>query len=433
MKKTLICYKNHIGFLLLFAASLIFLTVILSSCNMFSDNATYAVVSENNLSKEGFYYTLYENNTAVITGIKDPTSEQALIPTKVDSSYSVIAIGAGAFEGNKGLKYVSVGEGVKRIEENAFRECFRLLRVDLSETVTEIGNYAFESCERLCEINYTNGVKAIGDGAFGRCISLSVIRFSANLKTIGSEAFLGCSALSQVILPKSLVSAGSAAFAQCTSVTRVDLGGLTEIPDSLFEKASALLSVKIGDNVKRVGERAFKNAKNLEKVTMGKNIAYIGDSAFDATPWFSRQSDEFLIVGKGVLLKYNGTGPEVMIPENVRVISSAFMGCERIERVTIGSKVTSIAKYAFSGCVNLTEVVITAKVTDIENCAFLGCIALKKIELPKTLRSIGDNTFNNCSSLSTVVYKGSRSDWGRVTVGEKGNVSLYSAKIVCQG
>lgn len=433
MKNNLIQNRNYIGFVLLFAASLILLTVLLSSCNMLSDHTTYAVVSENNLSKEGFYYTLYENNTAVITGIKDPTSEKALIPSKVDSSYDVTAIGAGAFEGNKALKYVSVGEGVKSIEENAFRECIRLLRVDLSETVTEIGNYAFELCERLCEINYIGGIERIGDGAFGRCISLSVICFSDNLKTIGSEAFLGCTALPQVILPKSIVSAGNAAFAQCTSVTRVDLGGLTEISDSLFEKASALLSVKIGNNVTRVGERSFKNARKLDTVTIGKNIAYIGDSAFEGTPWLVKQSDEFLIVGKGVLLKYNGRGAEVTVPDNVKVISSAFMGCEWIERVTIGSKVTNIAKYAFSGCVNLTEVVITAKVTEIGNCAFLGCIALKKIELPKTLRSIGDNTFNNCSSLSTVVYKGSRADWGKVAVGEKGNVSLYSAKIVCEG
>ncbi len=433
MKKNMVQHVCRTGVLALLAASFVLLSGLLASCGMFSDNATYAVVSENNLSKEGFYYTLYENNTAVITGIKDTASETALIPSKVDSSYAVIAVGAKAFEGNKGLKYVSIGEGVKKVEESAFRECFGLLRVDLSSTVTEIGNYAFESCERLCEVNYTNNLKAIGDGAFYRCISLSVFSLSEGLETIGSEAFFGCAALPHVILPKSLSSAGNAAFAQCTSVTRVDLGGLTEIPNSLFEKASALLSVKIGSNVKTVGERAFKNARNLETVSLGKNITFVGDSAFDGTKWFSAQSDEFLIVGKGILLKYNGMGPEVTIPENVKVISSAFLGCERVERVTIGSKVKSIAKYAFSGCVNLKEVVITAEVTSIDSCAFLGCVALQRIELPKTLRSIGDNTFNNCSSLATVVYKGSRAEWGKVVVGEKGNVSLYSAKIVCEG
>ena len=433
MKKIATFSRNHAVAVFLLLTVSVLLTVVLSSCGMLSDNATYAIVSENNLSKEGFYYTLYENNTAVITGIKDPASTQALIPSKVDSLYTVTSIGAGAFEGNNGLKYVSIGEGIKTIEESAFRECFRLLRVDLSTTVTEIGAYAFESCERLCEVNYTDGLKTIGDGAFYRCLSLSVISFSENLKTIGSESFFCCSALTQVILPKGISSAGNSAFAQCTSVTRVDLGGLTVISNSLFEKASALLSLQIGNNVTHVGERAFKNSRNLESVTLGSNIAYVGDSAFDGTQWFSKQTDEFLIVGKGVLLKYNGMGTDVTIPASVKVVSSAFMGCERIERVTIGSRVTNIAKYAFSGCVNLTEVVITAKVTSIDNCAFLGCVSLKKIELPKTLRSIGDNTFNNCSSLSTVIYKGSRAEWGKVTVGEKGNVSLYSAKIVCDG
>lgn len=433
MKKALIQNRSIIGKRFLAVACGILLTVIFCSCSMLADNAVYAVVSENNLSKDGFYYTLYENNTAVITGIKDTASEVVIIPSKLDSSYTVTAIADSAFEGHTGLKYVKIEEGVREIGLNAFRKCYQLLRIDLSKTVKKIGSYAFDSCEKLCEVNRTDGLLEIGDGAFYRCLSLNVIEFCEGLETIGSECFFGCSALTQVILPKSLSSAGDAAFAQCTSVTRVSLGGLSEIPNSLFEKASALLSVKIGNNVTRIGERAFKTATKLEDVTIGKNVAYVGDAAFEGTVWLTRQSEEFFIVGDGVLLKYNGTGPEVTIPKKVKVITDAFEGSERIVRVTIGSKVTRIAKYAFNGCVNLTDVVITAKVTEIESCAFLGCVSLQTVELPKTVRSIGNNVFNNCSSLRTVVYKGSSSDWGKVAVGEKGNVSLYSAKIVFEG
>lgn len=433
MRKALIQHRSIIGKGLLAIVCGILLTFIFSSCDMLADNAVYAVVSENNLSKDGFYYTLYENNTAVITGIKDTGEEVAVIPSKLDSSYTVTAIGEGAFEGHAALKYVKLEEGILDVGQNAFRKCYRLLRVDLATTVTKIGAYAFDSCERLCEVNGTSGLQAIGDGAFYRCMSLSVIELAEKLETIGAECFFGCSALTQVILPKSLSSAGDAAFAQCTSVTRVELGGLTEISNSLFEKSSALLSVNIGNNVKRIGERAFKASYKLESVTIGKNVEYVGDAAFEGTVWLSKQTDEFFVVGDGVLLKYNGMGPEVSIPKQVKVITDAFEGCERIARVIIGSKVTKIAKYAFNGCINLTEVVITAKVTEIESCAFLGCVSLKTVELPKTLRAIGNNVFNNCSSLATVVYKGSSADWGKITIGEKGNVSLYSAKIIYEG
>lgn len=433
MKKVLIQHRSIIGKCLLAFTCGILLTFIFCSCGMFADNAVYAVVSENNLSKDGFYYTLYENNTAVITGIKDTAREVAIIPSKIDSSYTVTAIADGAFEEHAGLKYVKLEEGIRDIGQNAFRKCYRLLRIDLATTVTNIGNYAFDSCERLCEVNNTDGLRSIGDGAFYRCLSLNVIEFREGLETIGAECFFSCSALTQVILPKSISSAGDAAFAQCTSVTRVSLGGLNEISNSLFERSSALLSVKIGNNVTRIGERAFKTSTKLADVTIGKNVEYVGGAAFEGTVWLTRQSDEFFVVGDGVLLKYNGSGPDVTVPKNVKVITDAFEGCERIERVTIGSKVTRIAKYAFNGCVNLTDVLITAKVTEIESCAFLGCISLKTIELPKSLRSIGNNVFNNCSSLKTVVYKGSSADWGKITVGEKGNVSLYSAKIVYEG
>ncbi|MBR2907337.1 MAG: leucine-rich repeat domain-containing protein [Clostridia bacterium] len=433
MKKVLIQYRSVIGKWFLAICCGILLTYIFCSCGMMADNAVYAVVSENNLSKDGYYYTLYENNTAVITGMKDSGEEIAMIPSKLDSSYTVTAIGEGAFEGNEALKYVKLGEGIREVGQNAFRKCYRLLRVDLATTVTKVGNNSFESCERLCEVNGTSGLREIGDSAFYRCLSLSVIGLEEGLKTIGTESFLGCSALTQVILPKSLSSAGDAAFAQCTSVTRVNLGGLSEIPNSLFEKSTALLSVKIGNNVTHIGERAFKGSQKLESVTIGKKVRYIGDAAFEGTIWLSNQTDEFFVVGDGVLLKYNGSGPDVTIPKEVKVITDAFEGSERIQRVTIGSKVTRIAKYAFNGCVNLTDVVITAKVTEIESCAFLGCISLKTVELPATLRAIGNNVFNNCSSLKTVVYKGSSADWGKVTVGEKGNVALYSAKIVYEG
>ena len=44
---------------------LLTLLTVFGGCGTAFDDTVYAIVSENNLSSDGFYYSLYENNTAV--------------------------------------------------------------------------------------------------------------------------------------------------------------------------------------------------------------------------------------------------------------------------------------------------------------------------------------------------------------------------------
>ena len=401
---------------------------LLASCDT---SIEYAVVSENNLSSDGFYYTLYENNTAIITGTSDPSKKVLKIPATVDS-YKVTEIGKGAFDGNSALQYVEIAEGIQIINANAFRQCYSLLRIDIAATVTEIGNYAFDSCEKLCEVTRLSKVKTIGAGAFYRCISLSVIEFPESLETIGDEAFFGCKAIVKITLPKKIKSAGFGSFAQCQALTYVDLGGLTEIPDAMFEKNSSLLQIDIGSKVTRIGERAFRECRNLGTVSIGKNVSYIGGSAFTSTKWLINCTDEFLVVGNGVLLKYTGKSATVTVPNTVKVISDAFSGSGKIEEIVIGKSVTLISQYAFSGCTKLKSVQILGKVKKIENCAFLGCVSLESIRLPSTITEIGENAFSNCSSLNTVTYEGTSESWYKIPVA-KGNLNLQAAEMIFEG
>ncbi|MBR2370645.1 MAG: leucine-rich repeat protein [Clostridia bacterium] len=399
----------------------------LASCGLGDDSITYAIISENNISSDGFYYTLYENNTVSITGREDDGTKSLLIPDVIDR-YKVVSVGARAFYQNGTLIRVVLGDGIKKIEDGAFAQCSSLTSVTLGKNTANIGKNAFSECGTLSEVRGGGSVTDIADRAFYQCYSLSYITFGEGLRTIGVEAFSNCTSLSDVILPSKIESLGSSVFSYCDNLAYVSLGGLTEIPSQAFEKCAALPEIVIGDTVVSIGDRAFRGCENLSDVKLGKKLRSIGASAFIETPWISSITDEFLIVGDGILLKYTGSSPEVTIPKGVKVIADAFSTSQTLMSVTIGNDVEIISDYAFSGCQRLSKVVIESGVKEIRASAFTGCRELIALTLPKTVTYIGVSAFGNCTKLSTVRYTGSNSAWSKITI-EKGNSALEKASV----
>lgn len=81
---------------------------------------------------------------------------------------------------------------------------------------------------------------------------------------------------------------------------------------------------------------------NITHVELPDSLRYVGRMAFVDTAWLDGLTDEFCIVGDGILLDYNGTGGKVVVPDTVRYISSqAFSGTDVTELV-LGSSVRYI-------------------------------------------------------------------------------------------
>lgn len=107
-------------------------------------------------------------------------------------------------------------------------------------------------------------------------------------------------------------------------------------------------------------------------------------------------------------LKNNKKVTTVVIGENVKTMGvSAFMGCTRLKKVTMGSSVTNISKQAFKGCKKLTNITIGKNVTKIGDKAFEKCTALKKITIPSKVKEIGKLVFNGDKNLKTIKIKSS--------------------------
>lgn len=113
-------------------------------------------------------------------------------------------------------------------------------------------------------------------------------------------------------------------------------------------------------------------------------------------------------ISDGRLIKYNGSGGNITIPETVTSIDVyAFDGCSSLESVTIPGSVTTIWNYAFRNCTNLRSVTISGSVETINSYAFLGCSSLQSVTISGSVTTIGNHVFNACSNLRSLTISGS--------------------------
>lgn len=141
------------------------------------------------------------------------------------------------------------------------------------------------------------------------------------------------------------------------------------------------------------------------------------------------QANDF-IIENGILIKYQGSEKDVVIPRGITSIGrsafrynimmrtvaipdtveeigkEAFWGCRYLESVIIPDSVTIIGEAAFDGCCDLKSVIIPEGVTSIESSVFFFCSSLTKVVIPKNITSIGEGAFYGCENLTSVEFQG---------------------------
>lgn len=100
-----------------------------------------------------------------ITSIGNHAFSNCYKPKTITIPGSVQRIGAGAFS-NCGFTSISIPDGVKTIENQAFYYCEYLTTLTMSDSVTTIGEEAFYSCYRLETVYLSNKLTSIGLKAF---------------------------------------------------------------------------------------------------------------------------------------------------------------------------------------------------------------------------------------------------------------------------
>ena len=287
---------------------------------------------------------------------------------------------------------------------SAFSGCATVAKITLPAGLTNLKNSAFSDCTALREIVIPESVTSIGESAFDGCESLMEIRLPAGITEIPTALFSGCKALSAVSIPEGVVSIGSGAFRNCASLTGLVLPqGLKKIGGNAFIGCKSLTYIEIPDGVETVEYFIAESTIQL-RCAIGSSAAVAvsrSNDGFYSDDLYLRYTFDDDGVQSGLtMMKYVGTGAEVIVPDGVTELqSNAFSDCKTLTRVTLPAGATELPNSLFSGC---TEITIPDGVTAIGDSAFQSCVSLTEIVLPQGLKRIDGYVFLGCTRLSYI-------------------------------
>lgn len=202
----------------------------------------------------GLYFQLAESSTTQVE-VTYHSSYQGktsfTIPSTVTNSgntYSVVAIGGGAFAGCKDLESVTLPNSIQRIWKAAFMNCEGLMNINIPEGVTVLGNGAFKGCLRLglTPIQLPNTLESIDANAFENCLFLTSLTIPASVQHIGESAFKGSGIYDSssnwqdnvLYIGNALICSSPSFYGDCTVKT-----GTQVVADAAFTGSSNLYSV----------------------------------------------------------------------------------------------------------------------------------------------------------------------------------------------
>ena len=385
---------------------------------------------------------------------------------------SVTDIGEYAFMDCISLESTEIPESVKSIGRYAFNECSSLKNVTIPDSVNSIGESAFHKKTHILirdlsvlpaslRINAVIGFLESGGGKDhpGFASHSKYIKTNAaKLVKMAMEepGFLSMMCREKLITPKNmdlyLEAAQKNGSTEMISMMmdyqvnmispaqkkRVEKSKEKE-QDTIAERMTARQE-KVGIdglNIAVTGKlETFENREELKRFIIEKGgkpasslsakVDYLimNDPESDSTKTqkardlgieiiterrFNELAGRAFVMEGSILVKYNGTGGDVVIPENVSVIGdSAFGYCNVLTGVTIPIGVTDIGKSAFFCCEGMRGATITIpeSVTSIGGWAFFRN-GLADISIPASVTNIGEKAFDGCPKLTIHAPAGS--------------------------
>ena len=277
--------------------------------------------------------------------------------------------------------------------------------VTVPDSVIEIGAGAFENHTALRSVQLHDKVYAIGDRAFYGCTSLNTVSGGGSVGRVGDMAFHRTPYL-ESSTDKYLMLGNTLLWYNGTSDSVTIPLRCTAVASYAFAKCDYLKSFTANEGLISIGTGAFYGCSALASVNLPSTVSEIGAYAFDGTPYLQKSGD-FVTAGDGVLIRYQGSQTDAVVPDSVSRIAPHAFSSSKTKSVIIPSSVYSIDAYAFADCVGLETISFSDGLVTIGDGAFRGCKSLKELNTPASLSYIGQGAFRGDSTLQSAAVCGS--------------------------
>ena len=350
------------------------------------------------------------------------------------------------FLNNEIFYHLNLPESVTEIKDCAFVGCTSIVVVTLHDGVERIGNYAFQDCFRLSIIVNKSAINlTLGQGYPGYIASYAQCIFTTDAEVVNIDGFIFVKGFSDIIsyvgdeeelvLPESFNGRGYG----IGSYALYDLDFVT--------------SIVVPEAVGAIHQSAIYGCDSLESIS----LPFIGEYTNTEHTYFGymfgagsyEENNSFVpaslrhveLVGYSIVYENAFYGCKYLTSIEVtdylaRVKPSAFVGCTSLESLTVSlvdisffgelfgatsynsnqNKVPATLKnvtitfgeiddYMFYNCSYITDIVLQDEVYGaIGAYAFSGCTSLKSVNIPKKITSAGNYAFYNCVTLNYLYF-----------------------------
>ncbi|MDE6779903.1 MAG: leucine-rich repeat protein, partial [Ruminococcus sp.] len=204
-----------------------------------------------------------------------------------------------------------------------------------------------------------------------------------SVTVIGWGSFSDCTALTSVNLPANLKKLDAYAFRGCKNLpgSLVLPESLTSMASGVFWGCSSLTSVSLPKNIKTIGEYTFYYCTSLESVSFADDLTGIQARAFEGCAKFDN----------------------IKLSDTLRSIGDyAFLGCESLTEFIMPDTVENIGCNLLENCINIETVKLSENIKEIKYGTFRSCESLKEVTIPEKVKSFGVVVFLGCSSLKKI-------------------------------
>lgn len=371
-----------------------------------SDDDTFVVagVTYRQLSKQDKTVCVIYNDTLAYKGdivIRDTVNYASV-------NFAVVSVADGAFRNSSGMITLVLPSSVANIGANAFEGCTGLKYLTEYATVPPaLGANALAGINKtLCTLFVTDDVRAAYAQAdqWKEFTKVGLILLKITVDDITYQV----SSVTEATLEMTSHPYPGKYEGALTIPSQVDYKGLkftvVGIGSNAFY-ASDVTSLQLPSTLRYIANNAFYGAGKynapIETLVLPEGLTTIAPSAFYAAHIKYVELPKHSLTTLGASAFYACDIRGIKIPASIGKIGSGVFGASDLQWVEIEDGITEIGESAFYGT-DLGQVTIPNSVTTLGKSAFGACTGLASVTFGTGLTTVGDNAFYGTSNLYKV-------------------------------